>query len=170
MEKDNFLVRLQSVKTFIFDVDGVFTDGSLLIAEDGRLLRTMNARDGYSVREAVNKGYEIVIITGGNNESVKIRLEGLGVKTIFLGVHDKLSKYKALKAERNWPEGSVLYVGDDLNDYEVMQAADLAACPSDAAAEIQDMADYISPFPGGKGCVRDLVQKVLKLNGDWLIV
>jgi len=159
---------MSHIRTFLFDVDGVLTDGSLIISAQGELLRTMNAKDGLAMRTALNEGYEIIIITGGDSQAVMKRLKGLGIQEVYLAQHDKLKKYRSLAEEKGWKKGTVLYMGDDLNDIEIMGAADIATCPEDAVHEIQTISDYISPYKGGKGCVRDVIEKVLRLNDHWL--
>ena len=168
MLKDNILTRLSKIRTFLLDVDGVLTDGSLLISGSGELLRTMNAKDGMAMRTALQKGYEIVIISGGDSETVRMRLAGLGIKSIHLAVHNKAKRLQELRAEHQWPKGSVIFMGDDLNDLGIMKAVDVSSCPNDAVHEIQTIADYISPYNGGRGCVRDIIEKVLRLNDHWL--
>lgn len=167
---DNILARFKKIRTFIFDVDGVLTDGSLLISESGELLRTMNAHDGMAMRMAFVKKYNLVIITGGRSEGVKKRLKGLGIDEVHIGIYDKKDKLEELLMIYEWPKESILYMGDDINDYEVMQEVGLPCCPADAAPEIAKIADYMSLKKGGKGCVRDVIEKVLKLNDDWLAV
>lgn len=164
----NVLAKFKDINTFVFDVDGVFTDSSLLITEKGELLRTMNARDGYSVAHAIKKGYNIVIITGGNSDGVRKRLEGLGTKHVYTAVKDKWALYQELTESGIIKPESSIYMGDDIPDLEVMTNASLTACPNDAASEIIEISDYISPFEGGNGAVRDLIQSVLKIQGKWV--
>ena len=167
MEK-KILEHFKSIRTLIFDVDGVLTDGSLIITEKGELLRTMNAKDGMAMRIAVlSKKYQLIIITGGNSQGVITRLKGLGIKEVHGAVYDKLAKLEELEMEYDWNRENVLYMGDDLNDEEIMTKIGLPVCPANAAHEIKEIAKYISPLDGGKGCVRDVIEKVLKLNGDW---
>jgi len=163
----NVLALFKKVKLFVFDIDGVLTDGSLLLLDNGEMARTMNIKDGYGLQLAVKKGYDVLIISGGNSLAVKTRLEKLGVKDIFLSVKNKneiLSKYIS---EKDYHVEQVLYMGDDVPDVLVMQTVGVACAPSDAVEEIKATAHYISPIPGGKGCVRDVIEKVLKLNDDW---
>lgn len=163
----NVLALFKKVKLFVFDIDGVLTDGSLILLDNGEMARTMNIKDGYGLQLAVKKGYDVLIISGGNSLAVKTRLEKLGVKDIFLSVKNKneiLSKYIS---EKDYHVEQVLYMGDDVPDVLVMQTVGVACAPSDAVEEIKATAHYISPIPGGKGCVRDVIEKVLKLNDDW---
>jgi len=164
----NYLEKFKDINTFILDVDGVLTNSELLILENGALLRTMNVRDGYAIKRAVEKGYRVCIITGGQSKGVKLRLEGLGVTDIYDGVSDKMDIYtKYIKAHGLNPD-TILYMGDDIPDYEVMRHVGLPVCPMDAAHEISEFAQYISPRKGGEGCVRDVIEKVLRLHDYWL--
>jgi 3-deoxy-D-manno-octulosonate 8-phosphate phosphatase (KDO 8-P phosphatase) len=161
----NTLSLFKPIKYFIFDVDGVLTDGSLLVESDGHLARTMHARDGYAMNRAVKQGYEIIIITGGKSLAVEKRLKGLGIEKVFSGVEDKLSLLRSIDVI---DLVNTLYMGDDMPDYHVIQEVGLPTCPQDACPEIKDLCKYISPINGGKGCVRDVIEKVLKLNNHWL--
>ncbi|KAA3639292.1 MAG: 3-deoxy-D-manno-octulosonate 8-phosphate phosphatase [Bacteroidetes bacterium] len=163
----NLLESFKDVHTFIFDVDGVLTDGNLLITESGELLRTMNVRDGYAMKRALQAGYLVCIITGGNSLGVNDRLRALGINEIHSGINNKIAVYNQIVDQHNLEEGGILYLGDDMPDYEVMRRVGLPACPKDAIREIKEIATYISPMEGGKGCVRDVIEKVLRLNGDW---
>ncbi|MBT8179922.1 MAG: HAD-IIIA family hydrolase [Eudoraea sp.] len=158
---------LKNITTFIFDVDGVFTDGMVLITTDGELLRKMNIQDGYAVKTALKKGYRVCIITGGTNEGVRKRFKGLGVTDIYLGADRKeesLDEYLELY-EIN-PE-QVLYMGDDLPDFPCLQKVGLPACPQNAVQEVKAISKYVSPKAGAEGCVRDVIEQVLKVRGDW---
>lgn len=163
----NVLEKFKVVKTFVFDVDGVLTDGTLLVLNDGQQARTMNIKDGYALQLAVKKGYRVVIISGGTSDAVKERLDKLGVKDCFLKVDNKKEKLVAYVAEHQLRWDEVLFMGDDIPDYTSMQLAGLPCCPADAAPEIKQVSQYISPMVGGKGCARDVIEKVLKLNGHW---
>lgn len=163
----NNLEVFQQIHTFIFDVDGVLTNSQLLVMEDGQLLRQMNVRDGYALKRAVEEGYKVVIISGGKSEGVRIRLQNLGVPDIYLGIHYKLETYEEVVDMYELDEGGILYMGDDIPDYEVMRRVGLPCCPANAAPEIKAVAQYISGYKGGDGCVRDVIEKVLKLNGHW---
>ncbi len=161
------LEKFKAIKTFVFDVDGVLTEGSLLILNDGQMARLMNIKDGFALQLAVKKGYRVVIISGGTSEAVRARLEKLGVEDCFLKVDNKKEKLIEYVADHqlNWDE--ILFMGDDIPDYVPMQLTGLPCCPADAVAEIKQVSLYISPVIGGKGCVRDVIEKVLKLNGHW---
>jgi 3-deoxy-D-manno-octulosonate 8-phosphate phosphatase (KDO 8-P phosphatase) len=163
----NVLTNFKNINTFVLDVDGVLTDGSLLLLEDGQMARRMNIKDGYALQLAIKKGYHVLVISGGNSDAVKLRLQRLGVVEVFMNVTDKkgiLIEYIS-KYELKWEQ--VLYMGDDIPDLVPMQMAGLPCCPADAVPEIKSIAHYISPVNGGYGCVRDVMEKVLKLNGHW---
>lgn len=164
---DNLQARLKAISTFVFDVDGVLTDGSVITLPDGDQVRRMNIKDGYALQHAVKKGYEIVIISGGTSESVRTRLNGLGIKNVNLGCKNKVGVFEDLKEKHALKEEEILYMGDDIPDYRLMKRVSFAACPQDAASEIKEICDYISPYKGGEGCVRQMIEQVLKLRGDW---
>jgi 3-deoxy-D-manno-octulosonate 8-phosphate phosphatase (KDO 8-P phosphatase) len=155
------------VKHFIFDIDGVLTNGSLIIQNDGSLLRTMNIKDGYAMQLAIKKGFPISIISGGGGEGLQKRLAGLGISDIHLGVTNKKEKLLELIALHKLDVDTILYCGDDMPDREVMQLVFLPCCPADACHEIKAISKFISPFNGGEGCVRDVIEKVLKLHSMW---
>jgi 3-deoxy-D-manno-octulosonate 8-phosphate phosphatase (KDO 8-P phosphatase) len=161
------LEKFKLIKTFVFDVDGVLTDGTLLILNDGQMARLMNIKDGYALQLAVKKGYRVVVISGGTSDAVQQRLEKLGVQDCFLKVDNKKEKLmQYVEAHQlNWHE--ILFMGDDIPDYLPMQLTGLPCCPADAVAEIKQVSLYISPIAGGKGCARDVIEKVLKLNDHW---
>ncbi len=163
---ENFKHKLRSVSCFIFDVDGVLTNGSLLVLQ-GELHRTMNIRDGYALKEAVNSGYDVFIISGGKSESVRKRLSDLGIKNIYLGIENKKEKLEELIEEYNLILENILYMGDDLPDYEVMDMCGVPCCPADAAPEIKSLSKYISTQKGGEGCARDVIEQVLRLHNKW---
>lgn len=164
---DNYRKTLNKINTFIFDIDGVLTDGNVLVASDGEQLRTMNVRDGYALQLAVKKGYNIIIISGGKSEIMKQRFLGLGITSVYLGVVNKLDIYNNYVNQNNIKEEHILYMGDDIPDYEVMSVVGFPACPVDAAEEIKSIAKYISPFKGGHGCARDIIEQVMKIQGKW---
>jgi 3-deoxy-D-manno-octulosonate 8-phosphate phosphatase (KDO 8-P phosphatase) len=165
----NFKQRLTKVKTLMFDVDGVMTDGKVLVMLNGEMVRNINSKDGYALYLAVKKNYQVVVITGGNNVAVKNALEKAGIRDIFINQHDKLQCYKDYIATYNLQEDEILYMGDDLPDYEVMKRVGVAVCPNDAATEIKDISMYISPNKGGEGCVRDVIEQVMRVQGNWEI-
>lgn len=159
--------KLNHITTFIFDFDGVLTDGKVYLLPPNEFVRTMNTRDSYAIQYAVKKGFRIVIITGGNNEMVRERMEYLGVKDVFLRASLKLPVFELFLKENNLPIENVLYMGDDLPDYHTIKKAGIGACPSDAVKEIREVADYISPIKGGQGCVRDVIEQTLMVQGKW---
>jgi 3-deoxy-D-manno-octulosonate 8-phosphate phosphatase (KDO 8-P phosphatase) len=163
----NYLEQFKEVKTFIFDVDGVLTNSQVLVTESGEQLRTMNIKDGYAIKKAVRAGYRVCIITGGSSEGVVKRLEGLEVKDIFWGVKDKIEVFLSYVRSNQVETSTILYMGDDLPDYQVMRLVGLPTCPADAAQEILEVSQYVSPKNGGQGAVRDVIEKVLKLNNQW---
>lgn len=167
----SLLNRFAKISTFIFDVDGVLTDGSVLLLEDGQMARCMNTKDGYAMQLAIKKGYRIAIISGGASEAVMTRLTKLGIKErdIFLKVESKTEVMHDYMTRNNIGRDEILYMGDDIPDYEVMKESGIACAPADAVGEIKHVAAYISPMPGGRGCVRDVIEKVMKLRGDWSI-
>ncbi|WMW78811.1 HAD-IIIA family hydrolase [Flavobacterium sp. 20NA77.7] len=159
---------MNDIKAFVFDVDGVLTDGTVHVAEDGQLLRHMNIKDGYAMKAAIDKGYPVCIISGGSNEGVRVRLQNLGINSVHLGVSDKVEKfYEFCDGYEIKPE-EVLYMGDDIPDYLVMQKVGLPTCPQDASPEIKEISKYISHKNGGKGAVRDVIEQVLKVQGKWM--
>ncbi len=151
----------------MFDFDGVLTNGTVYLLPPGDFARTMHARDSYAIQYAVKKGYRIAVITGGNSITVKQRMEYLGVHDVYLQASDKLKCLSAYIHKNNISPANILYMGDDLPDYHAMQKVAIAACPADAAEEIKQIAHYISPKPGGFGCVRDVIEQVLKIQNKW---
>ena len=164
----NVLELFKGITTFVFDVDGVLTDGSVLLVENGLQARQMNVKDGLALQMAIKNGYKVLIISGGSSEPVIRRLQYLGVEEVHLGLKDKLKFFEGLKEQYqlNWKE--ILFMGDDLPDISVLEKVGLPCCPKDAASEVKAVAKYISPVNGGKGCARDVIEKVLKLNGHWV--
>ncbi|MEE9364467.1 MAG: HAD-IIIA family hydrolase [Cellulophaga sp.] len=167
MEK-SYKTYLKNITTFIFDVDGVFTDGTVLINSEGEMFRKMNVKDGYALKTALQKGYNVCIISGGTNEGVKVRFKGLGVTSIYLGAHHKEEPLKEYLTKNDISPDKVLYMGDDLPDLPPMQLVGLPTCPQDAVPEVKAASKYISHITGGNGCVRDVIEQVLKVRGDWL--
>lgn len=164
----NFKEDLRKVKAFVFDVDGVFSSANLLLFPSGELVRTMNIRDGYALQYAVRKGYPAGIITGGNSEAVRIRFQRLGVSDIYMTSHNKIDDFRLFMNKHKLLPADILYMGDDIPDYEVMQQVGFPVCPSDAVEEIRSVSRYISDKAGGQGCVRDIIEQVLRLHGKWM--
>lgn len=168
VKQSNILTFFKPIKAFVFDVDGVLTDGSLQLLGNGELSRKMNIKDGYALQRAVKKGYLVAVISGGGSSNVVKRLEGLGIEDIFTKVEDKKEKLEDYLLLNELNAETVLYMGDDIPDHDAMIMAGLPVCPEDATPEIKNICKYISPYKGGHGCVRDVIEKVLKLNEDWI--
>ncbi len=166
MEK-SYKEYLQHITTFIFDVDGVLTDGTVTITTSGDMLRKMNIKDGYALKTAVDNGFNVCVISGGSNEGVRIRLRGLGISDIYLGAHNKIEQLEEYLDIYNIKAESVLYMGDDIPDVPVMKLVGLPCCPQDAVPEIKAISKYISHKNGGKGAVRDVIEQVLKIQDKW---
>ncbi|MFL5772405.1 MAG: KdsC family phosphatase [Flavisolibacter sp.] len=163
----NVLELFQDISTFIFDVDGVMTDGGVLLLDDGIQARRMNIKDGLALQMAARNGYRVVVVSGGSSEPVIRRLQYLGLTEIYLGLTDKLIFVEKYFEQNKLNIREALFMGDDLPDLPVLNAVGLACCPSDAAIEVKQVSKYISPLKGGEGCVRDVIEKVLKLNDHW---
>ena len=164
----NILEKFKPIKMIAMDVDGVLTDGKLWIMPSLDWVRSMNIKDGYALQLAVKKGYHVVVISGAaDTGAIQNRMKELGVKDVNMGVKDKATLLKNKMVHYGVSTEQVLFIGDDIPDYEVMKSVGLACCPADAVSDIIQIADYISPNKGGEGCVRDVMEKVLKLNGHW---
>ena len=161
------LSSFKKIVCFVFDVDGVLTNGNLLIMPNGVMARTMNIKDGYALQLAVKKGFQVWIISGGNSAEVTNRLSLLGIQEVHMKVANKKELLQSLAAEHNITLDTILYMGDDMPDYEAMQLVGIAACPSDAAMDIKSIAQYKALTKGGEGCAREVIEKVLKLNDQW---
>lgn len=159
--------KLNNIKTVILDVDGVLTDNSLILLPTGEMVRTMNCRDGYAMQLAIKKGIRIVVITGGRDEAVVSRLKYLGLVDIYINQRDKVDAFEDLIFSYGLNPDEIAYMGDDYPDLTVMSLVGLAACPNDACTDVRKAAEYISPENGGKGCVRDLLEQILKVQGLW---
>jgi 3-deoxy-D-manno-octulosonate 8-phosphate phosphatase (KDO 8-P phosphatase) len=157
----------RTLTTFVFDVDGVLTDGTLLVLPGGLMARKMNVKDGYGLQLAVKKGYNVVIISGGASEEVEERLRKLGVSEVFMRVTNKLAVLTEYLETRQLSWQEAMFMGDDIPDMAVMKKVGLACCPLDAVVEIKEISSYISPINGGYGCARDIIEKVLKIRGHW---
>lgn len=161
------LEKLKHISCFIFDVDGVLTNGNLIVLPHGVMARTMNIKDGYALQLAIKKGYKVLIISGGNSQEVIDRLNKLGVTEVHMQVTDKAALLKSIFENQQLSASQCLYMGDDIPDYEVMQLVGFPCCPSDAVSEIKSISQYISSLKGGEGCAREIIEKVLKIRGDW---
>ncbi len=164
----NYKALLKDVNTFIFDYDGVMTNGVIVLNNDGEPLRTANVKDGYALQLAVKLGYNIAIISGGNSPSMHTRFKALKIDDVFLGVADKFKVFSRYIKEKNLDPKHIVYMGDDIPDYHVMMAVGIPVCPNDASDEIKRISKYISHHGGGEGCVRDIIEQVLKVQGKWL--
>ncbi|QPH39587.1 KdsC family phosphatase [Pedobacter endophyticus] len=162
-----FLQKLREINTFIFDVDGVLTDGSVQVTDNGQSLRTFNIKDGYAMQLAVKRGYTICIISGGNGIALARRFLNLGISDVFLGVEDKGAVFDQYLKDKNVNAAEVLYMGDDIPDLEIMERVGLPTCPADAVEEVKASSQFISPYNGGKTAVRDVIEKVMKVQGKW---
>ncbi len=163
----NFKEKLNSIKCFVFDVDGVLTDGQLLVTHEGQQLRSMNIKDGYALQLAVKEGYHVFIISGASSEGVIKRLNGLGIKDVFTGVPDKKVKLESLMESHLLETEQILYMGDDMPDLEVMKICGVPCCPIDAVQQVKNICVYTSNKKGGDGCARDVIEQVLTLHKKW---
>ena len=164
----NYKDNLKNIKTFIFDYDGVLSDGKVWIINESDQIRNSTVKDGYAMHHALKKGYRIAIISGGKGESMRIRLNNLGITDVFQGVGNKMDVFEQYCRKHKIDPNTVLYMGDDIPDMVVMKNVGIAACPADAVAEIKEISHYISHQKGGEGCVRDVIEQVLKVHGDWM--
>ncbi|MBQ0094581.1 MAG: HAD-IIIA family hydrolase [Bacteroidaceae bacterium] len=159
---------LSRIKAMVFDVDGVLSCDVMNLSPEGDPVRTVNVKDGYALQLAVKMGLNLCIITGARVESVRKRFEGLGIKDVYIASSVKIRDYEEFVAKYGLKSDEVLYMGDDIPDYQIMQLVGLPCCPADACPEIQSLSKYVSPLAGGRGCVRDVVEQVLKVQGKWL--
>lgn len=159
--------KLKDIKAFVFDVDGVFTDGSVYLMPDNSMCRVMNVLDGYAVVKAIKKGYKICVITGGDDPSVRNRINYLGINDYYAKILDKFEKYEEFRQKYGLQNSEILTMGDDLPDIKILRPAAIATCPINAVPEIKEISDYISNIPGGQGAVRDVIEQVMKVQGTW---
>lgn len=164
----NFKEQLRRVKAFVFDVDGVLSGQTMLLDTEGNLIRTSNIRDGFAIQRAVKKNYPVGIITGAEIPAIMKRYQGLGIDDIYMGSTDKKSDINRFLKKYRIEASDVLYMGDDLPDLEVMKMVGFPTCPDDAVVEVKQISKYISNFTGGKGCVRDVIEQVLRLHKQWV--
>ncbi|MEJ8801135.1 KdsC family phosphatase [Pontibacter sp. H249] len=158
---------LTRISTFVFDVDGVLTDGLLYCFADGEQVRAFNIKDGFAIKHAISQGYNVAIISGKNEPGVRARLEQLNIENIFLGIDDKTDVFEDYLYTQGIHPATVAYMGDDMPDFEVMQRCGLRACPADAADDIRDISTFISTKNGGKGAVRELIETIMKAQDTW---
>lgn len=163
----NYKETLNHITTFVLDVDGVLTNGSILVSNEGDLLRSMNVKDGYAMKKAIKAGYTVCIISGGKNEGVRKRLQGLGITDVHLGVEDKTENLDEFFEVYSIKPKNVAYMGDDIPDIYPMKMVGLPTCPQDAVSEVKAISKYVSHKKGGEGCVRDLIEQVMKVQGKW---
>ncbi|WP_159637374.1 KdsC family phosphatase [Sphingobacterium composti Ten et al. 2007 non Yoo et al. 2007] len=159
--------ELKKVKCVVLDVDGVLTNGNILVTEEGHQLRTFNVKDGYAIQYAIKQGLDIFVITGARSKGVKVRFDGLGVKETFLGISDKWTLLQDLLSKYNYSLSEVLFIGDDMPDYKCMQKVGVAVAPADAVEDIKSVSQYVSKYKGGEGIVREILEKILRLQGKW---
>lgn len=160
--------KLNTITTFIFDVDGVFTDGNVLLYNDD-VVRTFNSKDAYAVQYASKLGYKLFAITGGNSKDVEVRLFGLGFTEVHMRSSKKMTIYEDIKRRYSLNDIEIMYMGDDIPDYPLLKQVGLPCCPQDAVSDIKQIVDYQSPFGGGKGCVRDIIEQTLRVQGKWML-
>ncbi len=163
------MTDLSSIKAFAFDIDGVATDGGVFCFSDGDLLRTYDAKDGFAIRMAVMHGYPVAVITGGSSESIRRRMvtSGIPADDIYLHCRDKRVEFKDFCQKHNLSPKDVMYFGDDVPDIDVLKKCGCGVCPSDAVEEVKEIADWVSTFPAGKGCLRECIEKTLRAQGKW---
>ena len=164
----NYKIKLNYINIFIFDIDGVLTDGNVLL-DNGKYLRTLNAKDSYALQYAAKMGYKVFFISGGSSVEMKQTLENLGVTMVYLESKSKLLVFNKLKKEFNISEENVLYMGDDIPDIPLLSIVGIAACPKDASIDVTRICSYVSPKEGGKGCVRDVIEQTLRVQEKWLL-
>jgi len=165
--ENSYKKKLNRITTFIFDIDGVLTDGRVHITSRGDLMRTMHTKDGFAIKTALKKAYNVAIISGAQDPNVITRLSYLGIKDIFIKVDNKLPVFEKYLSDKSLTAEEVLYMGDDIPDIPLLQRAGLSAAPRDAVQEVLDVVDYISHKKGGKTCVRDVIEQVLRVQGKW---
>ena len=163
----NFKEDIARCRAFVFDVDGVMTDGGIIPTIDGDFIRRYNAKDGYALAYAIKMGYKVCIISGGRGRTLEYRLRMLGVKDYYLDCMDKIRTMREYFAREGLDPADVIYMGDDIPDLECMREVGIPVCPADAASEVIEASRYVSEFRGGDGAVRDIVEQVLRARGDW---
>lgn len=159
---------LKQIKAVVFDVDGVLSAETITLAADGEPLRTVNIKDGYAIQLAVKMGLRMVILTGGKTEAVRLRYQRLGVEDIYMGCAVKVKTYEEFLRKYGLTDADVMYMGDDIPDIEIMRRVGCPVCPQDACADVKDISLYVSPYKGGYGCGRDVIEQVLRAQGKWL--
>ena len=166
----DYLTKFSTVNTFVFDVDGVLAKEYLLVENNGDLLRYMNIRDGYALKVlAESDKYNVAVITGGKSDGVVTRLKRLGIEHVYGSIENKMEKFNEYVSENNIDIESTLYMGDDIPDYEIMKSVGIPVCPKNACKEIKDLSIYISHINGGEGCARDVIEQIMKCQGNWVV-
>lgn len=165
---DSYKTRLKDITTFILDVDGVMTNGKIIYTHDGKIDRQFYAKDGYAIKYAISKGYRIAIISGGMQENVRTRLNSLGVEDVFLKAFNKIEVYQKFIEEKKIDPKNILYMGDDNPDLDVLKVVGISSCPNDASVDVKSICDYISHKDGGMGCVRDVIEQVMRIHKKWI--
>ena len=160
---------LQKIKAVVFDVDGVLSASTIQMDGKGEPVRTINIKDGYAMQLAVKHGIRLAIMTGGHNENIRFRYEYLGVKDVYINCSMKIRTWEELLSQYDLHEEEIIYVGDDIPDYEVMKRAGCPCCPKDACTEIKEISTYVSDYEGGHGVARDILEQVLKAQGKWVL-
>ena len=163
----NFKEDIARVEAFVFDVDGVMTDGGIIPTPDGDFIRRYYAKDGYAMACAIREGYKVCIISGGRGAMLENRLKMLGVTRMYLDCMDKVAAIEEFLADYNLDRENVIYMGDDIPDLECMRVVGIPVCPADAAMEVVEASRYVSEYDGGRGAVRDIVEQVLRVQGRW---
>ncbi len=167
MKKFDYKELIKHITTFIFDYDGVLSDGKVFVSDDGNLLRSGYVKDGYIIQLALKLNYKIAVISGSESNSLLLRCKLLKIEDIFLGATNKIKVYEKYKKDNNLTDEEILYIGDDIPDYEVMQKVGVACCPSNAASEIKEISHYVSHYKGGEGCVREVIEMVMRAQNKW---
>ena len=165
---DSYKTRLKDITTFILDVDGVMTNGKIIYTHDGKIDRQFYTKDGYAIKYAISKGYRIAIISGGMQENVRTRLNSLGVEDVFLKAFNKIEVYQKFIEEKKIDPKNILYMGDDNPDLDVLKVVGISSCPNDASVDVKSICDYISHKDGGMGCVRDVIEQVMRIHKKWI--
>lgn len=165
----SYKTRLKNIKAFVFDVDGVFTDGSIYLLPDKSMARVMTVLDGYAVVKAIKFDYKICVITGGDDPMVRNRIEYLGITDYYAKIAHKLEKFQEFKQKYGLQDEEILTMGDDIPDISMMKVSGISACPENSVPEVKAISDYISPIQGGKGAVRDVIEQVMKVQGKWIL-
>ena len=163
----NLIPIFKNIKAFAFDIDGVLTQGDVLVNEEGQMLRSVNIKDGYALQHAAKQGYAIAIISGGKSEGMRKRFEGLGISHIYLGQEHKEAAFADFLTKTNLTATDVVYMGDDMPDIPLLKQVGLSCCPKDAAVDVKEVCKYISPLNGGEACVRELIERTMKIQNTW---